>query len=109
MSLVPEECLHHVAKGTEELKSIGTDDGVAKDCCLDETAIHSSGNSLLGGEYYGQQASKSGAIDKPVDKASETSGVLANIQCQVGDGSQQINDVLQGMYLIQVNTTKPDK
>ena len=109
MSLAPEECLRRVAKGAEELKSTGTDDGVAKGCCLDETAIHSSGDSSLGGEYHGQQASKSGAIEKPVDEAGEAGGVPANIQRQVGDGSQQINDALQGMYLIQVNATRPDK
>ena len=106
MSLAPEECCRRVVKDPEELKLTGNDDeGVAEDCTLDETAIYSSGDSSLRGKDHGQQASKSQAIDKPVDEARE---VPANIQHPVGDGDQQINDALQGMYLIQVNATRPD-
>lgn len=69
---------------------------MAKDCNLDETAIYSS--------------SDSSSIDslRPVDEADE---LPSNIQHLVKDDindSQQFNNVLQGMYSIQVDTTRPE-
>ena len=104
MSLAPEECSCHVAKDSDELRSTESDDEeVAKDCSLDETAIHSSSDSSLRRKC--QKPSQ--PIDKPVDEAGKAGEVPANIQHPVGDGSQQVNDALQGMYLIQVNATRP--
>jgi len=110
MSLAPEECYRRVVKDPEELKSTGNDDeGVAEVRSLDETVICSSGDPSLRGKDHGQQASKSQAIDKPIDEAGEAGEVPANIQHPVGDGDQQINDALHGMYLIHVNATRPDE
>lgn len=104
MSLAPEECSRRVVKDSDKSKSTGnnSEDGVGEDCSLDVTTdVHSSSDPSLQSKC--QQSSQPIESDMPLDEAP------ADIQRSVGDGNQQINDVLQGIYSIQVDAIRPDK
>jgi hypothetical protein len=104
MPLAPEECSCHVVKDSDKSKSTGnnSEDRLGKDCSLDVTTnVHSSGDPSLQSKC--QQSSQPIEPDMPLNE------VPANIQHSVRDGNQQIDDVLQGIYSIQVNAIRHDK